>query len=303
MRRINMALAILVLVIGLPWYWLLIDNRPGDAAAKPVSMAQLRQLAASIPGPAPSAVEMESPAYRRLPRALFAAGTGIKRTQIGVVAFRLPVPGGKAVMIDSGLTPEDAQAMGMEFYSAPIQQRIDAALASAGTILITHEHQDHQGALVRLGGRALTEAARLNPAQLPPAPLAAALRWKDRPVPAAGIAPGAPSAAAPGVVVIPAPSHTPGSQMIFVRLADGHEFLFAGDIATLDTNWRQLRARSRLVGDYIAPEDRAEVYAWLQTIRALQAQAPDMVVVPGHDLTPLRYGPRAKLFVKGFSDR
>ena len=59
---------------------------------------------------------------------------------------------------------------------------------------------------------------------------------------------GAPQAVAPGVVVIPAPSHTLGSQMVFVKLADGREFLFAGDIATMASSWRELRARSRLIG-------------------------------------------------------
>ena len=71
--------------------------------------------------------------------------------------------------------------------------------------------------------------------------------------------------------------------MVFVRLADGREFLFAGDIATMARSWQELRARSRLIGDYFAPEDRAEIYAWLKTIRALKAQSPGLVILPGHD--------------------
>ena len=108
------------------------------------------------------------------------------------------------------------------------------------------------------------------------------LRW-PKPLPAPSIAGSAPIAIAPGVVVIPAPSHTPGSQMVFVRLAGGREYLFAGDIATMAQSWRELRARSRLIGDWLAPENRGEVFAWLRTIRALKAEAPRLEVVAGHD--------------------
>ena len=300
MRKVNIALAILVLLIGVPWYWLLIDNQPGDAQPKPVTIAQLRALAASLPGPAPSAIERESPAFRRLPGALFAAGTGIKRTQIGVVAYRLTVPGGKPILIDSGLTRRDADEMGMEFYDPQSQARIESALRQAGLVLITHEHLDHQGALVDIGGAVLGEAARLNAGQLPPAPLAATLRWRNGAVPKPRITGTVPLAVAPGVVVIPAPSHTPGSQMIFVRLADGRELLFAGDIATVRRSWSEIRARSRLVGDWLAPEDRGEVYAWLRTIAELKRQAPGLVVVPGHDLPWLNHSVEARLIRRSF---
>ncbi len=282
-RRFNWLILALIVLIGAPYYWLLIDNRPGDARSKPVTVAQLRALAASMPGQAPSEVRLEQVAWRRVPGTLFAAGDGLKRQRIAIMAWQLPVPGGRPVMIDSGVTKALADEMQLEAFLPEIQARVDAALGDAGLILITHEHPDHLGSLAALGGAPLREAARLNAKQLPSAPLAATLPWRVRDGLTARIAPDAPQAVAPGVVVIPASSHTPGSQMIFVRLANGREYLFAGDIATLDSSWRELRARSRLVGDWIAPEQRGEVYAWLLTIRALKAQAPGLVVVPGHD--------------------
>ena len=36
--RLNRWLLILALLIGLPYYWLLLDNHSGAVAAKPVSM-------------------------------------------------------------------------------------------------------------------------------------------------------------------------------------------------------------------------------------------------------------------------
>jgi glyoxylase-like metal-dependent hydrolase (beta-lactamase superfamily II) len=300
-RRFNWLILALLVLIGAPYYWLLLDNRSGEAAAKPVSIAQLRTLAASIPGPAPSEVRFEQVAWRRLPGTLFAAGSGLKRRRIAVMAWQLPVPGGRPVMIDSGITRALSDEMQFEAFVPELQAKVDGQLAAAGLVLITHEHPDHLGPLAAMGGTPLRQAARLNAAQLSSAPLAATLPWRERDGLSARIAPGAPQAVAPGVVAIPAPSHTPGSQMVYVRLGDGREYLFAGDIATLDSSWRELRARSRLLGDWIAPEDRGEVYAWLKTIRALKAQAPGMVVVPGHDFEAI-FDPLANNgIVRGFA--
>ena len=283
-RRLNRILLVLLLAIGLPFYWFLLDNSGATLPAKPITIAQLRQLASTIPGEAPYAVEVERAAYRRVPGDLMVAGSGLKRKLIGYMAFRLLVRGGRSVMIESGITPAIAAAAKSEQFNLSSQARIDRELDRAGLILVTHEHPDHLGALAAHGGLAVAEAAWLNPAQLPTSPSARLLPWAN----AANVQPrilgSAPIAVAPGIVVIPAPSsHTPGSQLIYVRLANGRELLFAGDNSSFAQNWQELRGRSRLVETWFAPENRAEVFAWLKTIRALKAQAPSLVVVPGHD--------------------
>lgn len=283
MRRLNRIALALLMLIGAPYYWYLLDNRPGDAAPKPVTITQLRALAAAMPGPAPNAVEVQLVGWRRVPGNLFAAGSGLKRRLIGIMAWRLPVPGGRPVLIDTGLTEADSRMMGMDAWRPESQAVVERAMDEAGLILVTHEHPDHEGALAAHGGAALMQAAALNRNQLRPAKLAARLSWKGAAAPTARIAGTAPQAVVPGVVAIPAPSHTPGSQMIFVRLANGREYLFAGDIATMDQSWRELRARSRLIGTFLAPENRAEVFAWLKTVQALKGQAPGLIVLPGHD--------------------
>ena len=146
-----------------------------------------------------------------------------------------------------------------------------------------HEHADHLGGVVGLNKRDLLGKVLFNPQQLPGNRWTNMLTWPSPPLPAAAITGTAPVAVAPGVVVIPAASHTEGSQMVFVRLADGRELLFTGDIATMAQNWQELRARSRLIGEHFAPEDRTQVFAWLKTIRALKAQAPGLVILTGHD--------------------
>jgi glyoxylase-like metal-dependent hydrolase (beta-lactamase superfamily II) len=298
-RKLNRILLALLLVFGLPGYWLLYDNRPGDIPAKPVTIAQLRSLAASLPGAAPSGVEYEVLAERSVPGNLFAAGSGFRGRSMGVMVYRLPVQGGRAVMIDSGLTRSASTSMGMENYSDAASQRIAAALRSAGTIVMTHEHIDHEGGVVALGDPGVLARVRFNAAQISGNRWTEMLPWPKSGRPGPTISGTEPMAVAPGVVVIPAPSHTPGSQMIYVRLASGRELLFAGDIATLEDSWRDLRARSRLVSDFLAPENRAEVFSWLRTMRALKAEAPRLDIVPGHDTHWITHDETRRGFIAG----
>jgi len=173
----------------------------------------------------------------------------------------------------------------MDMFLLSGQKSIDADMLDADTILLTHEHPDHAGGLFALAEpfpQILTHA-RLNPAQMPTTPLFSYQTWPRPVAPFGPVLPVIPAAVAPGVVTIPAPSHTPGSQMIYVRLANGREYLFTGDIATLTISWQQVRGRSRLLSQYLMPEDRNEIRAWLLTINKLKEQAPDMTIVPGHD--------------------
>lgn len=301
MRIVKRGLLVLLVVLVAAGYWLLVDNRPGNDPPKPITVAQLRALAAAMPGQAPSAVEVERVTGRAVPATLFAAGLAPRQRETAVMAFRLPVPGGQPVMIDSGLSRQAAEAMQFSDYDATAQQQIDAQLRGAGLVLFTHEHIDHQGGLLALNDPAALANARFNPGQLPGNRWSDLLPWPKPPLPAATITDTKPQAVAPGVVVIPAPSHTPGSQMVFVQLADGREFLFAGDISTLAESWQQTRARSRLVGDFIAPENRAEVFAWLRTIQSWHREAPAMQIIPGHDLGWITIDPAKRGVRIGFA--
>ena len=149
--------------------------------------------------------------------------------------------------------------------------------------------------------QALIAKARFSPQQLPPSGDAAKLGWPGAPLPRPMLTGLAPQAVAPGVVVVPAPGHSPGSQLIFVRLANGQELLFAGDVATMAISWQQLRARSRLLAHYLTDEDRPAVYSWLLTIRELASEAPKMLVVPGHDLDWIEAHTRAGDMAPQFS--
>ena len=297
MRRRYKILLALVAIIGAPYYWLLIDNRPGDDPGPVIRIADLRRLADTIPGPHPEAVAIQQIGWRRVPGTLFVAGGGLKRNLLSIQAGLISGPWGE-VVVDSGFGTADAEMFGLEVYQPANQARVDAAMRRARLIVFTHEHADHIGGLLRLDDWAkVLPRALIIPEQGPSDAVARSLPWPRgaaaaiHPFRYTGMA-----AIAPGVVVIRTPGHTPGSQMVYARLADGREYLFAGDTATMARNWEQLRARSRLIGDLIAHEDRRAVFGWLKAIRRLHRAAPAMTIIPGHEYEALAFeAPRHRL--------
>jgi hypothetical protein len=236
-RLLNFFLLGMLLIVGLPYYWLLLETRPGDAMPKAVSMGQLRALAAARPGPLPTDVEMETVAHRTMPN-LICAGSGMKRKLVGRLAFRLPVSGGGPILIEPATSIGREAGAWLDMPYAENRARIAQARHSAGLVV----------------------AMEADPAD-------------DRP-----------AALAPGIVAIPASSRSPGARLLYVRLADGAEYLFTGDVAPMALSWAELRNRPRLVTDYWFPEDRRQVFEWLRTIRKLKSEAPALHIVPGYDV-------------------
>ena len=290
MRRRYRLLLALVAIVGVPYYWLLVDNRPGGDPGPVIRIADLRRLADTIPGPRPESVALQQVGWRRVPGTLFVAGGGLKRNLLSIQAGLISGPWGD-IVVDSGLGPQDAAAMGLEAYLPAHQARVDAAMRRARLIVFTHEHIDHIGGLLRLNDWAkVLPHALISPEQTATGAVARTLPWPKGAT--AAIAPlryRGMTAIAPGVVLIRTPGHTPGSQMVYARLADGREVLFAGDTSTMARNWQQLRARSRLVGDLIVHEDRLAVFGWLKAIRRLHRAAPALVVIPGHEFEALTF--------------
>jgi glyoxylase-like metal-dependent hydrolase (beta-lactamase superfamily II) len=84
---------------------------------------------------------------------------------------------------------------------------------------------------------------------------------------------------APGIVLVKAAGHTPGSQMVYVTLESGREYLLIGD-----ATWHMDGVREIVGKD--APwvtEDAGAVLAQLTWLNGLSRTEPDLVVVASHD--------------------
>jgi glyoxylase-like metal-dependent hydrolase (beta-lactamase superfamily II) len=91
---------------------------------------------------------------------------------------------------------------------------------------------------------------------------------------------------APGVVLVRAPGHTPGSQIVYVKLASGRELMLIGDIvwhhAGLDMQRQKPDSTSRQMG-----EDRTTIGEEMAWLRNTVAPAGISLVV-SHDGTALQ---------------
>ena len=274
--RLFVAFAVLV---AAPYYWLMIDSRTGAIAAHPIDIGRLRQVAQEMPGPRPVSIEYVPVAIRRAAGGALVAGGGLKPDLIGVVAFRLVSPAGD-IVIDSGMTRRSAQAAKFNQWSPQAQARVDQWMQRARTIVFTHEHADHVDGFLNSPRFAALAPKVIAPVEQhtgmlalkPGARLAQPLVYGDF------------AAVAPGVVLLRTPGHTPGSQMIYVQLQNGREFLFTGDTASMQRNVTWQRPRSHLMSDWIMPENRPATIAWIKGLGQLAARNPALTLVYSHDL-------------------
>jgi len=164
--------------------------------------------------------------------------------------------------------------------------KVQLALRGAELIVLTHEHWDHAAGVERgaylnqVAPRTLVTQAQLNSMLEPPAspyvrlPADSIPRYQSIEFERL-------HAIAPGVVLISAPGHSPGSQMVFVRLASGREVILVGDLvwnmAGLERNLQRSEAASRDL-----KEDREAVQRQIDWIRRITADQR-IVAIPCHD--------------------
>jgi glyoxylase-like metal-dependent hydrolase (beta-lactamase superfamily II) len=171
---------------------------------------------------------------------------------------------------------------GGEDYDQAAFDGVTEALRHADQILFTHEHLDHvRGASRSPHWDELRPRVRLTRQQLESMPDDAGFEAAQ--LAALETAPlTEPTRVAPGVVLIPAPGHTPGSLFVYVALASGQELLLVGDAVWSHHNLN--RAVGRPLALALAlHEDRDATLAQARALITLRDAQPTLAVVPAHD--------------------
>lgn len=306
LKRIGVVLLILVaLGAGAYWYYIA-DGAVPQQSAYTLDIARWRELVANDTADLPREIRVEIVGASPVPFAAVQAGGAFTPYKMVRTAYELVTPSG-SIVIDSGMDEELAKFAGAgegTTYDAAAYARVIAAMGNAIRVVVTHEHPDHIGGIARfpvperLAERlTLTKKQYEGLARFAPGGIAPAAFAKAQLLDATE-----PTRVAPGVVLIPAEGHTPGNVMFYVKLSDGREILFLGDVAWSLSNITTATARPRAVQDFLMkpPEDRTKVSAQLRALHDLSKREPGLVMVPSHDEAQLNKLITERLIQTGF---
>jgi glyoxylase-like metal-dependent hydrolase (beta-lactamase superfamily II) len=248
----------------------------------------VRRAATAIPGARPTGINYVKVAESHRPLSEIIEGGSQERYVSARTAFQVSYPSG-SVMIDAGMdqTVHKFFGFGREApYWPDRNAAVQDALKKANLIVVTHEHGDHVAGVIRSESRkeiaAKTILTREQVRTLSLYPQMPEIRLT-------------PEAArdyivvdyethlpvAPGIVLIKAAGHTPGHQMVYVRLESGREHLLIGDVAWTLANVTQFKLRPAATMRRIS-EDAQALMHQLRWIKDTMEQEK-LLVIPSHD--------------------
>jgi len=296
-----------LILISIPAYWwLAMESHIPSSAHYSIDMTAVRRLADAGVVDLPVAIRVETIGHLLVPATFAIAGGGWQKLDMPVSAYEI-VYKDHAVVVDTAFNADAAKQMGANAFDDAAYARLSAALATAQLIIVTHEHLDHVGGfLAQPNLKDLMGKARLTQVQV--TELKKAVR--EAPKSQLNISPTVfdgyqgiddepYQTIAPGVVLIKAPGHTPGSQMVYVKRADGREILFLGDVAWQMRNIEEVRERARFT-TWLAGEDREAVMGEFVELHRLHTAEPNLNMMPGHDSAELMRFFKAGLLTRGF---
>jgi glyoxylase-like metal-dependent hydrolase (beta-lactamase superfamily II) len=264
---------------------------PGVGAQETMYPADLlervRQASSSIPGARPISVNFIKFAESLRTYAVVIEGGSDEAFVSARTAFQAYYPSG-SVMIDAGMDHDVHRFYGFgrdEPYWPDRNDIVQTALRQANLIVVTHEHGDHVAGVLRsayreeIAGKTILNRAQV--ATLTTSPQLPEIRLTEEEaldyilVDYEMLLP-----VAPGIVLVRAPGHTPGHQMVYVHVREGVEYLLIGDIGWSLDNVTKLKLRPEATIDRIN-EDPEALMAQLRWLNGTLQEG--IIVVPSHD--------------------
>ena len=279
-RRSALAIMLAVLTAAAP-----VAAQP-NAQPWTADLNAIRQAARSMPGTLPLRVNVVKFAESRRTKNFAVKGEPAVPSIQARTAYQVVYPDG-TVMVDAGMSLAVHRFFGRgveEPYFPAEAQKVERALSSAKAIVLTHEHGDHIGGVITSPAfatlapkttitRTQVETLMRTP-QMPEIKLSADQVQRFNVIDYETV-----RAFAPGMVLIKSSGHTPGSQMIYVVLQSGKEYVFAGDVAWHMDGVRQIRGKD---APWIT-EDEPNMVAELSWLNSLMRTEPNLSLVISHD--------------------
>jgi glyoxylase-like metal-dependent hydrolase (beta-lactamase superfamily II) len=250
------------------------------------SLTDIRATAALIPGRRPLRLNILKFAESRRTKNFSIKGAPVEPSVQARTAFQVMFADGH-IMVDAGMDQQVHRFFGRgveEPYDTDAAGQVERALTTARLIVVTHEHGDHVAGVIRTSRarelapktiltRSQVQALLTTP-QMPEIKLTEEMAAQylvvdyDRYFPLAA-----------GIVLIKAPGHTPGSQMVYIALESGREYLLIGDAAWHMDGVRLMKGKD---APWITEEQNG-VMSQLKWLNELSRSEPGLVIVASHD--------------------
>jgi glyoxylase-like metal-dependent hydrolase (beta-lactamase superfamily II) len=259
---------------------------PTTPSAWSADISQIRGAATLIPGRKPLRINVLKFAESHRTKNFSVKGEPAAPSVQARTVFQVVYPDGY-VMVDAGMDESMHKQIGRgaeEPYFPEQAQQVDKALRGARAIVFTHEHGDHVTGVIRtpylseLAPKTILTRAQVR--TLETTPQFPDLRITEEQAQRYHVIDyDRYMAFAPGWTLIKAAGHTPGSQMMFIALDSGREYLLIGDTA-----WHMDSVRKMVGKD--APwivEDTAAISDQLKWLSTLSNAERNLVIVASHD--------------------
>jgi glyoxylase-like metal-dependent hydrolase (beta-lactamase superfamily II) len=199
-------------------------------------LQKIRNAASAVPGALPLQINYLKYAASIRKWKDLVDGGGDDAATMARTAFQVEYADG-FIMIDAGMDKavhHFFEKDGPQPFDDTLANKVAVAVQQARMILVTHEHGDHVGGVIRyanntIPGKTILTREQVNTLitepQMPEIKLDAEKSRQYLVAEFESVFP-----VAPGVVLIKAPGHTKGEIMIYVKTQAGREYIFTGDV-------------------------------------------------------------------------